>query len=427
MNILIISFCFPPYNVVGSLRTGKMAKYLHRMGHDVRVVAAADPSFPQTMPLEIPRRIVQYSKWLDINAPRLWFPLLKSIDNSVGQSPVGNENRNSKAMGSLKKIYRSFTNIPDKYMGWYPYACSKIREQMAKWKPDVIYASGPPFISLVVASRVSKKAGIPWVAELRDLWVDNHYRDYFRFRNTIDRFIERKVLSSAQGIVTVTPGFAETLENRYGEKVRIIINGYDAEDFKTETGPLMDGVLKITHTGSLYEGKRDPSSLFEALGKLGRLRSFIRISFVGGDPKVIINLAKKYHCADLVESIPSVSYAESLKLQQESDVLLLLTWDTPAEKAVCPAKFYEYAGARRPILLVGRKENIASDMILARRLGYVSKNPEEIASLLREWITAKCSGKTLESPQPEARAGFTREEQALEMIHLFEEIVARQK
>lgn len=46
---------------------------------------------------------------------------------------------------------------------------------MVNWKPDVILASAMPYTSLLVAAKLSRKYDIPFVAELRDLWVDNHY------------------------------------------------------------------------------------------------------------------------------------------------------------------------------------------------------------------------------------------------------------
>jgi hypothetical protein len=38
MKILIIGFWFPPANVIGAIRLGKLARYLDRHGHDVRVL-----------------------------------------------------------------------------------------------------------------------------------------------------------------------------------------------------------------------------------------------------------------------------------------------------------------------------------------------------------------------------------------------------
>jgi len=54
MKVLIVSFWFPPANVVGAIRVGKLARYLDRHGYDVRVLTAKLGG-DQSLPLEIPR------------------------------------------------------------------------------------------------------------------------------------------------------------------------------------------------------------------------------------------------------------------------------------------------------------------------------------------------------------------------------------
>ena len=40
LRVLFVTHYFPPYNHIGAVRTGKMAKYLSAFGHSVRVVSA---------------------------------------------------------------------------------------------------------------------------------------------------------------------------------------------------------------------------------------------------------------------------------------------------------------------------------------------------------------------------------------------------
>ena len=54
---------FPLVNVIGAVRVGKFAKYLHEGGHDVRVVAAPREG-NQSLALEIPAdRVVYEAGW----------------------------------------------------------------------------------------------------------------------------------------------------------------------------------------------------------------------------------------------------------------------------------------------------------------------------------------------------------------------------
>src|SRR5215204_1682864 len=69
MRILVISFAFPPYSVIGAIRVGQTAKHLMRWGHDVRVIAASPPADQRTLPVEIPSENVVYTPWSDVDRP----------------------------------------------------------------------------------------------------------------------------------------------------------------------------------------------------------------------------------------------------------------------------------------------------------------------------------------------------------------------
>ena len=63
MRILLVSMYFPPYNAIGSIRAGKLAKYLLEHGHDVRIITAERTGPPKTLPLEVPLDRVLYTPW----------------------------------------------------------------------------------------------------------------------------------------------------------------------------------------------------------------------------------------------------------------------------------------------------------------------------------------------------------------------------
>jgi len=59
MKLLLISYYFPPYNSVGGVRPGKLAKYLYNQGHEIDVISAEQP-FPVEAELEIPPERVSF-------------------------------------------------------------------------------------------------------------------------------------------------------------------------------------------------------------------------------------------------------------------------------------------------------------------------------------------------------------------------------
>jgi len=401
---------------------GKFAKYLVGQNHDIRVFSAREQPLPDNLPLEVDRKQVSYFPWINVNSPRdLFLGQKKTRINKILD-----DNRKTlkhRIIRKTKEFYNSVFHFPDPQIGWYPYALSGGRKLLQDWKPDIIFASAMPYTSLLVANRLSKEFQIPWVAEFRDLWVDNHYREYGSLRNWIDEKIEKSTLRKASALVTVSEPAAEVLRSKYPKPCVVIPNGFDPDDYDSKAQPSNAGSLKIVYTGSLYRGKRDPSNLFKAIDLLGEIKDNVNIHFYGPNLGLVEDLAKKYGCEVNVQVHNPIPYLESLRAQQQADILLLLLWDNPEEKGVFTGKVFEYLGARRPILIIGPKENVASQTIIERRAGFVSNDPETIAEHLKIWIKKKQQGIPIESPPEEATKGFTRKEQTVKLAEFLEKIV----
>ena len=105
----------------------------------------------------------------------------------------------------------------------------------------------------MIAAALSKRHRIPWVAELRDLWVDNPYWVRPPWRYYFENLLERRVLGSAKGLVTVSNPLAETLRSKYQIPCEVITNGFDPEDYPSSTRvPHLNGIVHITYTCLLY-------------------------------------------------------------------------------------------------------------------------------------------------------------------------------
>lgn len=420
MRILIISAYFPPYNAIGALRLGKLAKFLMGRGHDVRVVCADERTLPKDQLLEIPSGHVRVvTDWLDVNAlpAQLLRPNLRAYQ------------KGTRDLGATVKVgerlYRAMMNVPDNHIGWYGPAKAAAEDILRTWRADIIYASAVPFTGLMVAATLSRRHGIPWVAELRDLWTDNHYYGFPRWRRSLDSMIERRTLRSASFLVTVSEPLAETLHRKYAKPTLVVMNGFDPEDLPAPPSAPSDDRLHIIYTGMIYPGRRDPSALFAALRALGDEARRVRVSFYGRLLPGTQALIDQYDLGDVVEICGPVSYTEALRLQAAADVLLLLLWDNPEERGVFTGKLFEYLAARRPILSLGLEDGVAAELIRERNAGFVSNDPAQITSQLRNWIAMKRDHGVVPSLPADASRGLSREQQfAVLLPHL--ERVARQ-
>ena len=429
MKVLIISFAFPPSNVIGAVRVGKLARYLDCRGHDLRVLTA-DAGEDQSLPLEISPDRVVYTEYRErlhwIAQMTRW--LRGQVAVLAGGRSEAPPPRDGAAARSLRQTFRrhylGLIHIPDMRADWVTTAIPAGRELIKKWKPEIIFASAPPYTGLIVASRLAQAFDIPWVADLRDLWVDNPYYSEPGWRKPIDAILERQMLRGAATLVTVSPIWAEQLRLRHGKAAVVVYNGYAEEDFPRRAPRLDTGqLLTIRYLGSIYRGFRDPSALFSAIALLSdQLRTRIKVEFFSDEGDAILDAAKARGVESAVAIKPRIPYRQALELQMSSDVLLLLQSNDKRDEGNLPAKLFEYLYVRRPILFIGYERGIAAQLVIERGAGLVSNSPVEIRDQLQRWFEDKCAGR-LERLDPSVSRGLSRDDQNEKLERLFEEIL----
>ncbi|EWY41276.1 hypothetical protein N825_27350 [Skermanella stibiiresistens SB22] len=426
MKVLILSWYFPPSNTIGAIRVGKLAKYLMRHDIDVRVVTAREPDLAKTLPLEIPPERVTYTRAVDVNRP---IDVIGNLRNRLlrrtptpgsgagvgagggGGAGAGRASLVGRVLSTVSDFYLNLSNLPDRYVGWLPWAVLGAKRVCRDWKPDLIYVTGPPFTAFLAGHHLSGALGVPWIAEFRDRWADDPYFEAPDWRMALLDRMERRVAGTASGIVTVSEPWTTFYRAKYGKPVATIYNGYDPQDFPLPTREHPASAdLTITYAGVLYSGRRDPSALFQALALLGDERSRVRIDFYGSDPGLVFPPAERAGVADRVTVHPAVPYKRSLEIQRQSDVLLLLQWNNPREQGNVPAKLFEYFGVLRPILGIGLEDGVPARLIRERDAGFFSNDPHAIADQIRRWLAAKdANGGRLEGLPPTAREGLSRD------------------
>lgn len=414
LKVLIISWYFPPVNTIGSLRVGQFARFLAERGHEIGVIAGSGWEHPETLSLGVRLERIRYARAFDVNAiaRRSHTALRRYVPAQPADRAIGASRRS--LFGRIGEFYQHLTNVPDKRIGWLPSAYREARKLTRDWLPDIIFASGPPFTAALVANLLSRRIHRPWLLELRDRWADDPYDVVPAWRSRLDQWTERRSLTSATGLVTVSEPWAEFYRSKYPKPVATIYNGYDTGDFKEVGGSgaqSPDNSLVIGYAGRIYPGKRDPAPLFEALQRMGTAAEKIRVVFVGTDPDHVLPLAKKARVQNCVEIRPEIPYAEALAFQQTVDVLLLMQWNDPREQGSCPGKLFEYIASLRPILLLGLADGVPAKIIKERGAGFCLNDPGLIAEQLVKWQSEKeALGHGLHLPSS-VREGLSRNTQ----------------
>jgi glycosyltransferase involved in cell wall biosynthesis len=239
----------------------------------------------------------------------------------------------------------------------------------------------PPVSVHLIGAAVKKATGVKWVADLRDTIVRHPHRPTEgvgalvkeRARAGVAQLVARQadlVVAAADAIADET----RALEPR--GRLVTITNGSDFDDFVGLRYERADR-FRITHAGSFF-GRRDPRPFLRALAA-SRLED-VTVRFVGDFRPSDREYVQELGLADRVELIDYVPRRESLRLQRESDVLLLLIPDAEGRgRGVLSGKVFEYLAAERPILAVVPEDGAAARILRESGAGIVAAPDDEAA------------------------------------------------
>jgi hypothetical protein len=410
LRILVVTGFFPPYSPLGAVRVPALIDHWLARGHEVRVVAMENPAVTGMLDSPLPREHVVLAPFtlpgLPLEAPLRRLLGLGGAEaaDGGGQAPAAGRAGRPPRLQGLRRFYQQAVQFPDRYRNWTPNAVAAGLALVASWRPDLIYSSGPPHSGHVVASRLTRRLGTPWIAELRDTWANNPYSDAPWPIEGLQTLYANRVLAHARAAVTLTQTARAEVEGALGVPTIVSYNGFNAEDFDglEEVAPLDPERLTILHAGVIYAGRRDPVALFQALAILGRLRHAVRVKFYHDQMEAVERRAVRLGVRDCIEICAPVPRREILRIERQADALLLCRWADPRDDGVIPGKLFEYIGARRPILAVGSTTGEATDIVRQGEFGVVSNSPMQIAETLRAWIAAKraAGGRLPDLPKP---------------------------
>lgn len=301
----------------------------------------------------------------------------------------------------LKFLYRRYSELvhyPDEEKGWKSLAIEAAYGLLQKEKVDAIISSSSPATCHLIAEEIKNKYKVPWVADFRDLWAQNHNYPYTILRRMFEERLEIRTLSMADALVTVSSLMAEKLKMLHKEKnVYSITNGFDPE--KMSDGKVdLTSQFTITYTGQIYS-KQDPSKLLVALKDLifeGALcQEDANVRFYGPENALLAKKIEECGLSAVVTQYGIVSREASLQKQRESLLLLLLSFEDKREKGLYSGKIFEYLAAKRPILVTGGFGNdVVQALIDETKSGIYCSSVEDIKKALRELYSEyKSSGK----------------------------------
>lgn len=358
MNVLLITFSFPPAGGVGVLRAVSLAKYLPENGIRVDVLRARNaPAVGKDLSLlkQVPESVTVHGTWT-LDLPFWLRKAFKKIVSGGGKAAHGAEVA-EKSKSPLKRFVGNLL-LPDPQVGWLPFALPAAEKIIRERKIDVVLLTVPPFSSVRLVTRLRKIfPTLPIVVDFRDEWLSTTINLVSFNNNNRARMVahkaEAEAVRDATAVVMVTDAARRELQGRYPgvppEKFRYIPNGFDmvlpavaaAEPAASSGGQK----TILTYIGTVY-GSTDPTTFVQAvLGLPTEVRSRLKIRYIG---HIEIPALREtlMSLGDTIELRGFIPQTEALRAIQDTTYLLLITHD----RINVAAKFYDYLGGGKPIL-----------------------------------------------------------------------------
>ncbi|MDD3080122.1 MAG: glycosyltransferase [Paludibacter sp.] len=377
-KILIITYYWLPSGGSGVQRWVKFTKYLRKFGVEPVIYVPENPEYPSidhSMDSDIPSDITILKRpiWEPYNIYR---KLIGKKGEAINAGFISEKSQAS-WKDRLSIWIRGNFLIPDPRVFWIRPSVKFLSKYITENDIDTVITTGPPHSMHFIGYGLKKKnASINWIADFRDPWTKIYfYKDLnlSYISDKIHHFLENKILQKADKLIVVSNGMKKDFEQQTSVPITVISNGYDNEQEPTEKGAL-DTKFTLSHIGLLTQ-KQNPLLLWKVLKELcdefPEFKKKLIIRLVGKIDYPVIESIENAGLLDNLEKLSYVPHTEALKLQQASQVLLLLLVNTPGTENILTGKLFEYLNASRPIFCVAHVHGDAATIIRETNAGVV--------------------------------------------------------
>ena len=373
MNVLAVSYCFPPFSFPRSIQVARLLKHLP---HRTVLVCAEDPfaSVDRTIEPDAEASLVEcvrvrnpipaWRRMVAMASRRYRVPLLQALD------PHG---------------------------PWMGAALAAVHDYLrgTQQAPDILLTFAQPWIVHRLGLRLKRCLDIPWIAHFSDPWTDNPYAKSTGLAGTLARRAEAETVNNAECLIFTSDETVELVMKKYPSRLRqkaVVVPHCFSPAFDDDPKLSAPASAKVIRSIGNFYGIRTPRPLMDALGILAKESPALvdgwTFENVGSlSPAIKSECGAALSGSGLLRFRDPVSYRESLELMASSAGMILI--DAASGCSVfLPSKLVEYIGARRPIFGI-TPEGTARRLI--RELGGTTASPADPAAV------SKALGEFLQS------------------------------
>jgi glycosyltransferase involved in cell wall biosynthesis len=278
------------------------------------------------------------------------------------------DNKLSQAISVFKAALRMRHFITG--CNWSNHAVNYALDLHNKNKYHIILSRSIPDFGHLPALYLSEKLKVPWIANWNDLWGEINPPPAGKGLGAglgfaHDRFL-RKVAEKASCLTFPSERMKNYMCQYLGMEPNLKAATIPHVAMKIEPNftPIKNKVFTLCYAGNLY-ATREPDVFLQGLkmsleNNTENLK--LRVLIMGLEDVGLSEKIKEYGLETIIQFKGRVSYEDSLKIMQQSDVTIVI--EAPYENGIyLPSKFVDYVQVGRPILAVSPVNGALNDII----------------------------------------------------------------
>jgi len=373
-KVLIITYYWPPAGGPGVQRWLKFVKYLPDFGIEPIVYIPENPSYPiidKSLLDEIPNGVIVLKQ--PIKEPyELASVFSRKSTKTISKGVIPKKKKQSLIERILLFIRGNFF-IPDARKAWVDPSVEFLSRYIAENNIETLITTGPPHSLHLIGLQLKNELNLKWLADFRDPWTTIGYHKKLKLTRSSalkHKELESSVLKGADRILVTSKVTKNEFQSITNTPIDVITNGYDIE---VQSAFSLDEKFTISHIGSLLS-ERNPQILWNVLSELvsedPSFRNSFQLNLVGTVSEEILESINKNNLKAYTNVVGYVSHKEAIKLQQQSQLLVLIEIDSEETKCIIPGKLFEYMVSQRPILAFGPEGSDIKEIINETNTGY---------------------------------------------------------
>ena len=405
-RVLLVAYYFPPLGGIGSLRALGHARHLPEHGWEPTVLAPRAGAYHRDEALSFPDDHVVRTGSIEFS--RLGKRALRTGgDDSVPAQVAG-------ARALVRAASHAALYFPDAQVGWIPFALRAGRRALRERPFEAVLSSSFPVSGHVVARRLARAAGVPWIAEFRDPWSEMLLPGPRRRRAAR---LERSLARDAAAVVMTSPSWAARHAELWGRPVDIVPNGHDLEaDARHRSRP--DRTV-VGYLGTYYPRTQARlAALWDALASDDRAEVRI-IGELAPEMRAELDahgLMERVHVTGFVphaEALAQLAGCSAAVLAGPRDASGILAGHVPG-------KVWEYLATDLPVIYVGAPRADVARVLHEHEGTYVVAEGD--AAGARAALDAAAGARVARDP-----AAFSRRARAAQLALVLNRVAERQK